>query len=210
MLIRAFIVLLALGIAALVWRWRCGRRHPVLLALLALGLTWSTYNEGRMVLLERDLSRIASKLVGEPVRVHCQRGLKDLVDVTGNAGYVPYPADGAQPDETFLRKDTCESIASYRQHPNDPSSITEVVGVHVLTHEVAHLRGIRDESLAECQAMQRDAQTAQLLGADEEVAARLAGAYYRSVYPSMPPLYVDPECRRSGALDERLPGSPWD
>lgn len=209
MLIRGLIAILALGVLALVWRWRTGTRHPILLGILGAGLIWATYVEGRMVLLERSLSAIASDLAGAEVAVHCQRGITDLIDVSNRAGYVPFPADGSLPDETFLRKATCQDLASYRSHPDDPSSIDEVVAVHVLTHEIAHMRGVLAEAAAECQAMQRDAATARALGARESVSIRLAGAYWRSVFPSMPPNYVDPECQPGGSLDEGLGDGPW-
>ena len=81
--------------------------------------------------------------------------------------------------------------------------------MHVLTHEAMHLSGRLDEAVAECAAVQRDAQTARLLGAGPADAAELAGAYWRNVYPLMPEGYRSGKCRAGGAMDERLADAPW-
>lgn len=57
--------------------------------------------------------------------------------------------------------------------------------------------------------MQRDAQTARLLGASEPAAKALAWLYWRTVYPQMPDDYRDAGCAPGGTLDEKLPTSPW-
>ena len=57
--------------------------------------------------------------------------------------------------------------------------------------------------------MQRDARTAQLLGADPEQALRLARLYWTTVYPRMADDYRSADCRPGGSLDEGLPAAPW-
>ena len=57
--------------------------------------------------------------------------------------------------------------------------------------------------------MQRDAQTAELLGADPDQALRLAQTYWREVYPRLSEDYLSPDCRPGGPLDEGLPDAPW-
>jgi hypothetical protein len=75
-----------------------------------------------------------------------------------------------------------------------------VVAVHVLTHEAMHLSGRLDEAVAECAAVQRDAQTVRLLGARPTDTAALAAMYWENIYPLMPDRYRSGECR---------PGGPW-
>ncbi|HJU00417.1 MAG TPA: hypothetical protein VJ966_04325, partial [Actinomycetes bacterium] len=61
----------------------------------------------------------------------------------------------------------------------------------------------------ECAAVQRDAHTARLLGAEPRAAAGLAAGYWREVYPLMPGGYRSEQCRPGGSLDERLADAPW-
>ena len=58
-------------------------------------------------------------------------------------------------------------------------------------------------------AVQRDAQTARLLGARPADAAALAAAYWANIYPLMPDRYRSGERRQGGAMDERLADAPW-
>ena len=88
-------------------------------------------------------------------------------------------------------------------------SLDEVIAVHVLTHESMHMRGITGEAQAECAAVQRDAQTAWLLGANAADATALARSYWRLVCPRMPDDYRTVDCGASAALDEHLPDAPW-
>ena len=85
----------------------------------------------------------------------------------------------------------------------------QVVAVHVLTHGARHMSGLLDEAVAECAAVQRDAQTARLLGARPADAAALAAAYWANIYPLMPDRYRSGECRPGGAMDEHLADAPW-
>jgi hypothetical protein len=81
--------------------------------------------------------------------------------------------------------------------------------VHVLTHESMHMRGLTDEAAAECAAVQRDAMTARLLGADATAATALARSYWTQMYPRMSDDYRSGECTPAGPLDEHLPDAPW-
>ena len=81
--------------------------------------------------------------------------------------------------------------------------------MHILSHEARHMAGTTVEARAECEAMQRDAWTARLLGATPEQGHRLARAYWRDVYPSLNATYSSPSCVPGGELDERLELAPW-
>jgi hypothetical protein len=84
-----------------------------------------------------------------------------------------------------------------------------VIAVHVLTHEAMHLAGRLIESDADCAAMQRDAWTAQQLGATTEQGQRLAETYWREVYPRMPDAYTSVECAPGELLDESPDDGLW-
>lgn len=198
------------------WAWRprdgLGRPVPfpllsvVLLALVGAGLLVPVVRHDR---LERRLTAVASSLVGEKVTVHCQTAGQQFVDAGAELGYVRYRADGVPEHSTLIKRDPCLDLRSYLSSTKDEPSRNEVVAVHVLSHEARHMAGVTAEAVAECQAMQRDAETARLLGADERQAVVLAERYWREVYPRMPDDYRSPGCRPGGSLDERLPDAPW-
>jgi hypothetical protein len=71
------------------------------------------------------------------------------------------------------------------------------------------MTGETDEARTECQAMQRDAAAARLLGADAAQARRLARSYWLVEYPRMPDGYRNSECAPDGPWDEHLPDAPW-
>jgi hypothetical protein len=158
---------------------------------------------------ERRLTRVASALVGHPVTVHCQSTTAALVDAGAELGFVPYDASGVPLPRTTIKRDPCRALSSYLGGDRGSPTYDEVVAVHVLTHEAMHMRGQTNEALAECEAVQRDATTAVLLGASPAQARALAVRYWQGVYPQMPDDYSSADCRPEGRLDEHLPTAPW-
>ncbi len=217
MLIWVAVALLA-GAGVLAGRWLLRRRDGLgrakpfptvtvlLLVALGIGALVPVIRHHR---LEARLSTAASALVGTPVAVHCQSVGKQLVDVGPELGYVRYSADGVPEHATLIKRDQCSDLRDYLGSNKDTPSQEQVVAVHILSHEARHMAGITDEAIAECGAMQRDARTAQLLGADPTQAQRLARQYWLTVYPRMADDYRTPQCQPGGPLDERLPAPPW-
>jgi hypothetical protein len=158
---------------------------------------------------ERRLAAAASALAGVQVGVRCQSFGGAFVDPGPELGFVRWRADGTPEPWTLIKRDQCRDLAAYLRSDKHRPSRAKVVAVHVLTHEAMHLSGRTDEAVAECAAVQRDAQTARLLGASAADAAGLAVAYWRHLYPLMPDGYRSTECGPGGALDERLPDAPW-
>jgi hypothetical protein len=158
---------------------------------------------------EDKLSSVASRLVGGPAKVHCQTFGQTFFQVGGELGFVKWGPDGVPEHQTTIMRGPCGDLRSYldsnKQHPSED----QIVAVHILTHESMHMRGIKDEADAECAAMQRDAETAELLGADQAEAEALANAYWIGVYPRMPDGYTSADCKPGGTLDEHLPMPPW-
>ena len=157
---------------------------------------------------ERRLAKIASSLAGKNVSVNCQDGAEAFVDAGSELGWVAFDANGVPEPRTLIKREQCKYLKAYDKHPSNPSW-DEMVAVHVLTHESMHMRGERSESVAECEAVQRDALTAQGFGATPEQAMALARRYWAQVYPRMPDDYVTGACGPGGALDEHLASSPW-
>jgi hypothetical protein len=157
---------------------------------------------------ERRLGAIASKLVGHHVSVHCQDGAEAFVDAGSELGWVAFDENGIPEPRTLIKRAQCQYLKAYDKDPTSPSW-DEMVAVHVLTHEAMHMRGSDNEAVAECEAVQRDAFTAQAFGATPEQAKQLAVQYWRRVYPQMPDEYRTGDCGPGAPLDENLASSPW-
>lgn len=218
MLLTWISIVAAAGAAALGVRWFLNRvdalgrrvRFPWisvgLLVVLAVGAAVPGILRGQQ---EARLARVASQLSGVKVAVHCQSLSGTFVDAGAELGYVKYGSDGVPERSTLIKHDQCSALNAYLKSSKRAPSQAQVVAVHVLTHESMHMKGITSESRAECAAMQRDARTARLLGADPQQARALAVRYWRTVYPYMPDDYRDSGCAKGGALDEGLGDGPW-
>ena len=178
----------------------------VLLVVVSLGSIVLVVQTDR---LQHRLSDVASELVGSPVTVDCQSRGQEMLDIGNELGLVRFDAQGQPEPRTLIKRRPCADLESYLEGEQGAPTRGEVVAVHVLSHEARHLAGQTSEAETECAAMQRDARTARLLGASDDEARALARAYWRDVYPQMPPGYRSGECRAGGSLDERLPDAPW-
>jgi hypothetical protein len=158
---------------------------------------------------EARLGQVASQLAGVKATVHCQTGTAEWVDAGTELGYVKWGPGGVPEHSTLIKHAQCGLLASYLKGGRDHPSLDEITAVHVLTHESMHMSGITSESKAECAAVQRDYQTATLLGANDKQATFLALAYWHGVYPYMPDDYRSAECRTGGGMDEQLAHAPW-
>ena len=158
---------------------------------------------------EHRLARVATQLAGASVTVHCQTTTGAFVDAGSELGFVRYGQDGIPEHATSLKRDPCRALQSYTSSDKRHPSRDEMVAVHVLTHESMHMRGETDEAVAECEAVQRDALTAELLGASPDAARALAARYWLTIYPLMPDAYRTRDCRAGGSLDEHLATAPW-
>lgn len=155
--------------------------------------------------------RVVSILIGQKVVYTCASAVNVFFDRSTDSamGYVRFDEDGQPEKKSKLRYDLCLGLVDFLANPNDLAHDRQekIFAVHAVTHEARHMIGERSEAAADCQAVQRDAQTAKGLGASEETARQLALAYYQTIYPIHP--YFSSECKKGGALDENLPGSPW-
>jgi hypothetical protein len=186
------------------------RRYPwisaALLGVLAVGFAVPTILRHRE---EAKLSAVATVLVGQRATVHCETFGETFTDLSGDLGFVQFGPDGVPEHHTTIMRGPCGDLRSYYDGDQAHPSADEVIAVHVLTHESMHMRGQPVEADAECEAMQRDAETAQLLGATPAEGLSLAEAYWREDYPLMPATYRSSDCAPGGSLDEHLPDAPW-
>jgi hypothetical protein len=158
---------------------------------------------------ERRLARVASELAGHPVTVRCETLSEAWTDAHPELGYVRFDASGRPEPLATITVQACRDLRAWVGSDHDRIREEQMIAVHVLTHEAMHLTGELDEARTECRAVQRDARTAELLGATPAQAASLARAYWESVYPRMPDAYRSAECVAGGRMDEGLASSPW-
>ncbi len=158
---------------------------------------------------EVRLGQVATQLAGGRSTVHCQSGSAEWVDAGNELGYVKWGQDGVPEHSTLIKHEQCGLLAAYLKGGRDLPSLEEITAVHVLTHESMHMSGITVEASAECAAVQRDYETAMLLGANARQAEYLTRAYWHGVYPYMPDDYRSADCVAGGRFDEGLTNAPW-
>jgi hypothetical protein len=71
----------------------------------------------------------------------------------------------------------------------------------VLAHESVHLRGLQNEAVVQCYAMQAVPAVARTFGASIEDGRALAAIEYVYAYPHMPSAYRSTDCHPGGSLD---------
>jgi hypothetical protein len=182
------------------------RISVVLLVVLSLVAAYPAFARHRE---EHKLASVASAIAGAKVKVVCQTLSGAFVDAGAEAGYVRWGPDGVPEHIAHIKWEQCKELRRYLHSNKRRPSFAQLVAVHVLTHEAVHTSGEKSESRTECKAVQRDAETAQLLGAPDGGAKLLAWQYWKTVYPNMPDDYRDAGCAPGGSLDEALPTSPW-
>lgn len=214
----AVAVLGLLGAVAAVVRWQLtrvdalGRVAPFPRISVALGLAVALLAGVPVVRhaqLESRLGAVASALVGHRVTIRCETLSQAWTDAHTELGYVRFDGQGQPETVATITVGACGDLGAWVGSRHEQPPLEQIIAVHVLTHEAMHLAGILDEAAAECAAVQRDERTAQLLGATQRQAVRLALAYWIRVYPDMPDGYQSAECRRGGSLDENLDTAPW-
>jgi hypothetical protein len=158
--------------------------------------------------LEGRLERAATLIAARRVEVHCQTFGETWLDAGAELGYVKYLPGGMPERKTLIKFGVCGDLKAWLRSDRSEPSRDQVVAVHVLTHETMHMRGITDESKAECAAVQRDAAMAVALGATPTQGEALAQRYWREVYPRMPDGYRR-GCGPRGEFDEGFAVPPW-
>lgn len=174
------------------------------IALVAVPLVALFWTERQWVVAEQHFTAVARAIAPGSAGVHCQRLGEAFTYAGADLGRVAYAEDGSADGPAMVTYETCQHLSDYWRSSaaeKDAPPIEQVIAVHVLTHESRHLAGDRSEAVAECRAMQSDADVAERLGATPAQARALATTYATTVYPRMPADYRSDSCRRDGALD---------
>jgi len=214
----AVAVIAVLGAVAVAVRWALTRVDALgrtqsfptvttsLLTVVALVAGVPVFRHARV---EARLATVASTLTGHRVAVRCETLSQAWLDSHAELGYVRFDADGRPEPLATLTAQACGDLSAWLASPRADAPLDRIVAVHVLTHEAMHLAGRLDEARAECEAVQRDARTARLLGATAEQAHELSVRYWQQVYPRLSDDYRSAACAPGGALDEHLSDAPW-
>jgi len=191
----------------------------ILLAAAALGFYLGPYRERQID--EGRLAAIAAVIAGREVGISCPGTLASLTEVSPHAGSVLFSADGRPTDEAKLSSGTCARLtalldgdvsglgclAAGSACPKDVEDAA--IAVNVLSHEAWHLAGVRDEAVAQCYALQTNAEAAIRLGANRPDAEAIAAYVFTRIQPALPPEYRTPDCRDGGPLDLEPDRTAW-
>jgi hypothetical protein len=169
--------------------------------------------------LEPRFGRIGSALARKPLEVRCWSGsdwqqlMREERSYThGKLGAETLGFAGIGGTRVNLGPAVCAGLvdlAYNRVRPTDEAGKQLLAAAVVtLSHESQHSRGIAEEFVAECNAIQLANGTAIKLGASPAYAATLVRTYWRH-YREELPAYRSPECRRGGELDLGRADSTW-
>ena len=169
--------------------------------------------------LEPRFGRIASALAGKPLEVRCwsapnwrdlMREVQSYTDGKLGPGTLAFADIGGT--RINLGPGVCDGLvdlAYKRLRPTAESGqLILAAAVVTLSHEPQHSKGIAEESIAECNAIQLASGTAIKLGASPAYAVALVRTYWR-YYGEELPAYRSTECRKGGKLDLGRTDSIW-
>lgn len=194
----------------------------MLAALALVVLVLIVWEARRELSLDHRLSGVAGEIAGRPVSVDCPGFLRGLVDIS-SGGSVMFDATGKPSNTTHLEPSVCRDLSAYgatRKRadfacvfgtaPCPDKAERAVYAALVLSHESQHLRGIRDESAAQCYAIQMLAQVAARLGSPPAEASAVAAHYLAVEQPRMSADYsLSSDCVDGGSLDLNPQSTGW-
>ena len=169
------------------------------------GLPWMHARSERLE-VEHRAAAVASALTHRTIAVHCPGPIRRRVMYEIHEGSVWFDADGVPADETKLSAATCDGIRSVidRGAGLDLTCLARgacrksehqaAQALAVLTHEIMHLRGTREEATAECQARGRVADVARRLGVAAPSADAVAVWQATTWQDQLPDAYKNGRC----------------
>ncbi|MDX6408830.1 MAG: hypothetical protein QOE13_1901 [Gaiellaceae bacterium] len=169
--------------------------------------------------VEPRLGHVATALAGKPLEVRCWSESDWLHLMREERSYTHGKLDaetlgfaGIGGTRVNLGPAVCKGLvdlAYERLRPTrEAAQLMLASAVVTLSHEPQHSKGITEESVAECSAIQLADRTAVDLGASPAYAAALVRTYWRH-YGEELPAYRSSECREGGKLDLGLADAVW-
>lgn len=149
--------------------------------------------------MRQDLATDALHAVTDVDGAHadCSRFTEELFNISQYQGYVYYDGSNA----AHLRRNVCHDLWTYAHGGQANPSRSEILAVHIVTHEAMHINGLRNEAEAECTAVQLNHLVAEELGASPTQARKLQTQYYELYYPNQRSDYVSGACSADGTMD---------
>lgn len=169
--------------------------------------------------IEPRFGRIASRLAGKPIEVRCWStgDWARLMREEGSYTHGKLRSDtlgfaGIGGSRVNLGPTVCRGLVDlaydHTRPVDDAAQLMLAAAIVTLSHEPQHSKGIAEEFVAECNAIQLSNRTAIRLGATPAYAASLVHAYWRH-YGEELPAYRSAECRKGGSLDLGHADSIW-
>jgi len=190
------------------------------LVLLALVLALGGWQVLRREQNERRLALVATEVAQRQVDVDCPGFLARLVEITPNAGWVDFDANGRPADNTHLSAATCASLERVwrAEEPHEFSCLRTicreetydlVAGIITLAHESWHLRGVTNEAQTQCYAVQSSELVALRLGVRPIGARAIADFVAARDAIAADGDYHSGQCRSGGAYDLHPETDVW-
>jgi hypothetical protein len=174
------------------------------LVLAVPGVPWM-HARGQRIKVEDRAAEIASAMTNRTIKVRCPGPIRRRMMYEIHEGSVWFDADGVPVDETKLSASTCDGLRTVIDHgaalgfsclttscPKNERRAAQALAV--LTHEIMHLRGTRDEAQTECRARGRVAGVAEQLGVRPEGAAQIAAWQATTWQEMLPDAYRNATC----------------
>ena len=221
LLVELFLIALSIlaASAAILIPWYSGNSpKPILGGILLIPAGILGYQEIQIVQLEQTLSKaIQTYSATNDLTVSCDRFSQHFIQTNQRAGEVWFNSDGTPENDTRLMYRTCNTLLPLEPQlsaalansdvPSFPISSEQAYMLHVLSHELQHLLGIRDEATAECYAHQNNPAFFTLLRIEDPIDT--AHRTHAENYPNLPFSYKSGECKPGGSLDLNLQPSLW-
>jgi hypothetical protein len=187
---------------------RLPSRRALAIGAFALAVPGVPYAHarGQRLEVEHRAAAVAGAMTNRAIRVRCPGPIRKRFMYEIHEGSVRFDADGAPADETKLSAGTCDGLREALDHapalqlacltggacPGAEERVARALAV--LAHEIVHLRGVRDEGMAECMARGRVARVAQRFGIGAAGGAQIA-AWQTVVWSQeLPPQYQGASC----------------
>jgi hypothetical protein len=123
---------------------------------------WDAVSSENKAKTEAALSREASRIAGHPAQITCDESGQQV-------GYVQ-DADGVAEvggDQAYLTPGICDTLYQLALKDRVQSFPRTARAIAVLAHEAWHLKGVRNEGLANCYGFQSGVEIGQHLGLSE-------------------------------------------
>jgi hypothetical protein len=169
--------------------------------------------------IEPRFARVAAQLAGRPVEVRCWSSsdwarlmVEERSYTHGKLGSDTLGFAGIGGSRINLGPSVCDGLVQltydHARPIDEAGRLLLAAAVVTLSHEPQHIKGIAEESVAECNGIQLASSTAVKLGASPAYAAALVHAYWRH-YNEELPAYRSADCRQGGSLDLGRADSIW-